>query len=152
MPTWLLIVIIVLVVLGGAAVVLYIFGKKSEKQKAKQEEDLSRNAQPLNFYIIDKKKMFLKDANLPKIVMDSVPKRAKIFKMPVLKVKVGNRVMTLLCDPDVYKTLLPKQEVKGMVAGIYVSSAKRIRGPQLESTKKRDKNGKVKESFIDKLR
>lgn len=152
MPTWLLIVIIVVVALAAIGVVIYIFGRKAQKKQAKQEEDLQKNAQQMTFYVIDMKKMRLKDAGLPKIVYDSVPKRSRIFKVPVLKVKAGNRVMSLICDPAVFKTILPKQEVKAMVAGVYVTSAKRVRGPQLESTKKKDKNGKVKESFIDRLR
>lgn len=152
MPTWLLIVIIVVVCVGGGIAALYFFGKKAQDKQAKQEEDLKKNAQPLNFYIIDKKKMFLKDSGLPKIVIDNMPKRAKIMKLPILKVKASNRVLSLMCDREVYKTLLPKQEVKAMVSGIYVVSAKRVRGPQLESTKKRGKDGKVKQSFIDRLR
>lgn len=152
MPTWLLILIIVLVVLAAIIFVMYFFGRKAQKKQAKQEEDLQKNAQPMTFYIIDMKKMRLKDAGLPKIVYDNTPKRSRIFKVPVLKVKAGNKVMSLICDPAVYKTILPKQEVKAMVAGIYVTSAKRVRGPQLESTKKRDKKGRVKESFIDRLR
>ena len=60
--------------------------------------------------------------------------------------------MSLVCDAEVYKTLLPKQEVKAMVAGIYVVSAKRIRGPVYEGKGKKTKDGKKKESFIDRLR
>ena len=58
--------------------------------------------------------------------------------------------MNLICDNAVYKEILPKQEVKAQVSGMYVISAKRIRGPVAEV--KRDKKGRVKESFIDRLR
>ena len=151
MPTWFWIVIGVAAVICAGLAALIILGKRAEKKQKETDAMLSKNSQPMSFYIIDKKKMRLKDAGLPKAVYDTVPKMGRITKMPVLKVKIGNRVTTLVCDRDVYKTLLPKQEVKAQVSGIYVTSAKRVRGPQVE-TKKTGKDGKVKESFIDKLR
>lgn len=143
--------LVVLGVLIIALLALFIFGRRTQKKQEAQEEDMRRQAQPMTFYIIDKKKMRLKDAGLPKVVYDSSPKLARISKVPILKVKVGNKVTNLVCDGEVYKTLLPKQEVKAQVAGIYVVSAKRVRGPVYED-KKSKKNNNNKESFIDKLR
>ncbi|MBR5930700.1 MAG: hypothetical protein IKZ95_01600 [Lachnospiraceae bacterium] len=151
MPTWFWIVIGITAVVAVVCILLIVFGKRTEKKQKQQEAEMQRNAQPMSFYIIDKKKMRLKNAGLPKVVYDNVPKMAKIWRMPILKVKVGNRVMNLICDDKVYKTLLPKQEVKAQVSGMYVISAKRVRGPIAEQ-KKRGKDGKVKESFIDRLR
>lgn len=150
MSTWLIILLIVLGVMIVALVLLYIFGRRTQKKQEAQEEDMKKQAQSMTFFIIDKKKMRLKDAGLPKIVYESSPKLARLGKVPILKVKAGNRVMNLVCDAEVYKTLLPKQEVKAQVAGIYVISAKRIRGPVYEG--KTGKDGKKKESFIDRLR
>ena len=152
MSPWLIVLICVLGAMIIALIVLYILGRRTQKKQEAQEEDMKKQAQPMNFFIIDKKKMRLKDAGLPKIVYDSSPKLARLGKVPVLKVKVANRVMNLVCDAEVYKTLLPKMEVKAQVAGIYVISAKRIRGPVYEGKVKRGKDGKKKESFIDKLR
>lgn len=151
MSTWVIIMLVVLGVLIIALLALFIFGRRTQKKQEAQEEDMRRQAQPMTFYIIDKKKMRLKDAGLPKVVYDSSPKLARISKVPILKVKVGNKVTNLVCDGEVYKTLLPKQEVKAQVAGIYVVSAKRVRGPVYED-KKSKKNNNNKESFIDKLR
>lgn len=145
--------IIAFIVLGLiliAMIVLYILGRRTQKKQESQEEEMKKQAQSMTFFIIDKKKMRLKDAGLPKVVYDSAPRLSRLGKVPVLKVKVGNRVMSLVCDAEVYKTLLPKQEVKAQVAGIYVVSAKRIRGPVYEG--KKTKDGKKKESFIDRLR
>ena len=47
--------------------------------------------------------------------------------------------MSLICDAKVYETLAPKQEVKATVSGIYVTAAKRIRGPIVESDPKKRK-------------
>jgi hypothetical protein len=55
-------------------------------------------AQPANLFIIDKKIMPMKDAKLPKVVMDQAPKRYQKAKIPVVKAKVGPQVMTLICD------------------------------------------------------
>ena len=152
MSPWLIVLLCVLGAMIIALVVLYILGRRTQKKQEEQEEDMKKQAQPMNFFIIDMKKMRLKNAGLPKIVYDSSPRLARLGKVPVLKVKVANRVMSLVCDAEVYKTLLPKQEVKAMVAGIYVVSAKRIRGPVYEGKGKKTKDGKKKESFIDRLR
>ena len=152
MSPWLIVLLCVLGAMIIAFVVLYFLGKKTQTKKEAQEEEMKKQAQPLNFFIIDMKKMRLKNAGLPKIVYESSPKLARLGKVPVLKVKAGNRVMSLVCDAEVYKTLLPKMEVKAQVSGIYVISAKRIRGPVYEGKKKKGKDGKPKESFIDRLR
>ena len=47
--------------------------------------------------------------------------------------------MSLVCDESVFSTILPKQEVKASVSGIYVNSAKRIRGPIVETDPKKRK-------------
>ena len=151
MPIWSIILLIVLVLMIAALIVLIVLGKKRQKKQEEQMEEMAKTAQTLNLYIIDMKKLRMKDAGLPKIVEESTGKMAKLTKMPILKVKAGNRVMSLVCDPDVYKTLLPKQEVKAKVSGIYVLSAKYIRGPKIEGGKEAAKQKKV-DKLLDKLR
>jgi len=109
---------------------------------------MAKSAQTLNCFVIDKKKMRLKNANMPKIVMESADWKTKLIRVPIVKVKVGPKVMTMGCDGDVYKTLLPKQEIKATVSGMYITSAKRIRGPVADAKKSKKKT----ESFFDKLR
>lgn len=124
--TVLLVILIVLVVLLG---ILAFFGRKAQKKQAEQKNAMDAMAQTMSLYIIDKKRMKLSEANLPKVVTDSVPKYMRWMKLPMAKVKAGSRVMTLLCDEPVFAQILPKQEVKATVSGIYITSAKRIRGP-----------------------
>lgn len=150
MPTWTIVVLIVLGVVLAVLLVLYLLGKKNQKKQEAQEEEIKKQAQPMSFYIIDKKRMRLKDAGMPKVMYESTPKLARIGRIPILKVKVANRVMNLMCEPDVFKTLLPKQEVKAQVAGMYVVSAKRVRGPVVEP--KKNRKGETKVSLLDKLR
>lgn len=150
MPTWLIIVLAVMVAIVIILLVLYLLGRRNQKKQEAQDEEIRKQAQPLSFYIIDMKRLHLKDAGMPKAMYDATPKLARLSKVPILKVKAGNRVMNLMCDPTVFKTLLPKQEVKAMVAGMYVVSAKRIRGPVPEV--KTNRKGEPKVSLLDRLR
>lgn len=151
MPVWTIILLCVLAAVIIAFIILMIVGRKRQKKQEEQTAELEKQAQTVSLFIIDMKKMRMKDAGMPKVVLESTPRMAKIAKMPVLKVKAGNRVMSLICDAEVYKTLLPKQEVKAKVAGVYVLSAKYVRGPKLDTAAKEKKRRKV-DQLLDKLR
>ena len=151
MPIWSIILLIVLALMIAALIVLVITGKKRQKKQDEQMEEMAKTAQTISLYIIDMKKLRMKDSGLPKIVAESTGRLGKLAKMPILKVKAGNRVMSLACDPEVYKTLLPKQEVKAKVAGVYVLSAKYVRGPKIEGGKEAGKQKKI-DKLLDKLR
>ena len=60
-----------------------------------------------------------------------------LTKVPIVKVKAGPRVMNLIADAKIYDQILPKQEIKATVSGIYITSFKRIRGPIYEPPKKK---------------
>lgn len=137
MNTFITVVLIILAIVVVVLGLLYFFGRKVEKKQAQQKSAMDAVAQTMSLYIIDKKRMKLKEANLPKIVTDSTPKYMRWAKMPMVKVKAGSRVMTLLCDERIFAQILPKQEVKAVVSGIYITSAKRIRGPLPEPKKKK---------------
>lgn len=123
--TVLLIILAVLVVL---LVALYIFGRKMQKRQAMQQEQMEAMKQNVNMLVIDKKKMKLKDAGLPQMVMDNANFLAKNSKLPIVKAKVGPRVMTLVCDAGIFDTIPVKKEIKATVSGIYITSVKGIRG------------------------
>lgn len=129
--------LIVLAVLVVILIVLYIFGRKAQKKADSQKEAMEAASQSMSFFVIDKKKMKIADAGLPKIVYEQTPKYLRRTKLPIIKVKVGPKVMSLICDAEVYKTILPKQEVKATVSGLYVTAAKRVRGPVYEPPKKK---------------
>ena len=148
MPFWAVMLIIV-VVLVGALVALYFFGKKAEKKQAEQQEQMEAIKQTVSMLIIDKKKMRLKDSGLPQMVIDQTPKLMRRTKMPVVKVKVGPRIMTLICDAAIFDQIPVKKEVKATVSGIYITGVRGIRGP-LETPQKKKKGfwGKM----LDKAR
>lgn len=137
MKTVLTVLLVILIILAVILGLLAFFGRKAQKKQAEQKATMDAMAQTMSLYIIDKKRMKLSEANLPKAVTDSVPKYMRWAKMPMAKVKAGSRVMTLICDESVFAQLLPKQEIKATVSGIYITSAKRIRGPVSEPKTKK---------------
>lgn len=144
MSTPTIVLLVILVILIVAAVALYFLGKKAEKKQAEQEEMMAAAAQQVSMLIIDKGKMRLKDAGFPAVVIESTPKYLRRSKVPVVKAKVGPRIMTLMCDAKVYDVIPVKKEVKATVSGIYITAVKGLRGP-LEVPKK-------KKGFLAKLK
>lgn len=138
LATWSIVLIVILVVLVAALIGLYFFGRNAEKKQAEQQKTMEANAQTINAFVIDKKKLKLKEAGLPSIVLEQSPKYARISKVPIVKVKAGPRVMNLIADPKVYEQILPKQDIKATVSGLYITSFKRIRGPIYEPPKKKE--------------
>lgn len=133
--TFATVMLIILAVLVVAVLALFFLGRKAEKKSAEQRELAEQSSQTMSFYVIDKKRVKIKDAALPKVVLEQTPKYLRRAKLPIIKVKVGPKVMSLICDEPVFATILPKQEVRAKVSGIYVTSAKRIRGPLPEPKK-----------------
>ena len=87
--------------------------------------------------IIDKKKMRLKDAGLPAAVLEQTPKMLRRSKMPIVKAKVGPKVMTLICDAQIYDSIPTKKEVKAVVSGLYITGVKGLRGSNEPTPKKK---------------
>ena len=74
MTTFSIVMIVIIVVLLAACIALYFFGKKAEKRQAEQQEQMEAAAQTVSMLVIDKKKMKLKEAGLPAIVLENTPK------------------------------------------------------------------------------
>ena len=137
MDTFLTVVLVIILVVAGLLALLYFLGSKAQKKQAEQQEMMDAMAQTVSMLIIDKKKMKLADAGLPKQVVDSTPKYLRWSKMPVVKAKIGPKVMTLLSDPQVFEQLPVKQEAKVVVSGIYITKVKSVRGGQVVQPKKK---------------
>ena len=74
MPLPVKIILIVLGVILLIFVVLIIVGRKMQKKQAQSQASIEAASQVMSMLIIDKKRMKLRDANLPKVVMEQVPK------------------------------------------------------------------------------
>ena len=121
--------IIILVILIAAIVALYFFGKKAQKKKDEQDAQMAAVAQTYSMLIIDKKKMKLKDSGLPQQVIDQTPKYLRWTKLPIVKAKIGPKVMTLIADDAIFADIPVKKEVKATVSGLYITGVKGLRGP-----------------------
>lgn len=141
---WWIIVLIVLAVLTVLLVVLYRFGNKLQERQLSQKEQMIEAAQPATMLIIDKKVLPMKDAGLPKVVMEQAPKRYHKAKLPIVKAKIGSTIQNMICDDAIFDQVPTKGEVKAMISGIYILSVKSVRGKKNvveEETGKKKKKG-----------
>lgn len=125
--TIVLLVILVIMIIG--LIVLYFLGKKAQKRKEEQDAQLAANAQTVPMLIIDKKRMRIKESGLPQAVIDQTPKLMRRTKVPIVKAKVGPKVMSLMADESVFDLIPVKKEVKATVSGIYITKVTGVRGP-----------------------
>ncbi|MBQ7463788.1 MAG: hypothetical protein IJS86_02905 [Lachnospiraceae bacterium] len=150
MNTGWIVLIIVVVLLIAATVGLYFFGKRMQKKQAEQQAQIDAAAQTVQMLIIDKKKMKLKDAGLPAIVMQNAPKLMRFSKVPVVKAKVGPQVMSFIADSAIFDTIPTKKEVKATVSGIYITAVKGVRGSIKAEPVKKSKFAQFKENLQKK--
>jgi hypothetical protein len=117
----LLILAIVILVLGVA---LYFLNSWACKKTAQQNEMVAQHKQTVTLYVIDKKKDKITNANLPKAMAEQVPRMGKMMKMPLVKVKMGPTIMTMICEAETFKVLPVKKTVTVDVAGAYIVGMK----------------------------
>lgn len=128
MSTPLIIMLVILVILIIAVIVLYVMGKKAEKKQVAQKEQMDAIAQTVSILVIDKGKMKLRDAGFPSAVLENTPKYLRRTKVPVVKAKIGPKIMTLMCDAQVFPLIPVKKEVKAVISGIYITGVRGVRG------------------------
>lgn len=122
-----IVLLIVLVVVVGLLIALGIYGRKLQKKSEESQAQMQAGAQTVSILVIDKKRLKLKEANLPKIVVDQTPKYLRGSKVPIIKAKIGPKVMNLMCDEKIFDLIPVKKEVKAVMNGIYVMDVKGLR-------------------------
>lgn len=130
MPVFLKVLLIVIAVIVVAFIILAIVGSRLQKKQDASQEQMKAAAQTISMLVIDKKMMKLKDANLPKIVLEQTPKYLRGSKVPVVKAKAGPQIMNLICDAKIFDSVPVKTEVKAVVSGIYIMEIKGSRAKQ----------------------
>lgn len=140
--------IVITVVLIAVVVALYFLGKKAQKRQEEQEAQINASKQTYTMLVIDKKRMKLKDAGLPQIVLEQTPKLLRGRKLPIVKAKVGPQIMSLICDERIFDQVPVKKEVKAAVSGIYMVEVKGLRGGNLKVPEK--KKSKFKQA-VEKM-
>ena len=105
--TWVIVMLVVIVLLIAALVALSIYGKKLQDRQEDSQRQLQEAAQSAKLLVIDKKKMKFKDSGLPPMVLEQVPKYMRGRKVPIVKAKIGPRIMSLICEDKIF-------DVKGL--------------------------------------
>ena len=142
MPIWLMIIIIIgLAVVAAFIIFNFTLKKKCERRADEQQQMIDETKETITMLIIDKKKMRLRDAGLPKMVVAEAPKRYLRRMMPIVKAKVGPRIMTFVAEKDVFKTIPLKTNVKASVSGIYITGFVPIKASKTADTVPQKKKG-----------
>ena len=131
------VLLVILVLLIAAAVFLYFYGKKLQDQQASQQAAFDAAKQTVSMLVIDKKKLRISQSGLPQIVVEQQPWYTKWMKVPIVKAKVGPRIMTFMADAAVFDVIPLKTECKVVISGLYITELKSARGgiPQVQKKK-----------------
>lgn len=92
------VLLIILVILIAVLVVLYFLGKRAQKKQEENQAQIEAAKQTVNMLIIDKKRLRIKESGLPQMVIDQTPKLMRRTKLPIVKAKIGPRIMTMVAD------------------------------------------------------
>ena len=138
------VLLIILVIIIGVMVALYFLGKRAQKKQDEQQAQIEAAKQTTSMLIIDKKRMPIKESGLPQMVIDQTPKLMRRTKLPIVKAKIGPKIMVLVADEKIFDLIPVKKEVKATVSGIYITEVRGVRGP-LEKPP-------AKESFFKRMK
>jgi hypothetical protein len=147
MSGWQIALLVIIIVMVAAIIALYFLGKRAQKRKEEQDAQIAAAAQTVTMLIIDKKRMRLKDAGLPQQVIDQTPKLMRRSKLPIVKAKVGPKVMSLIADEAIFEQIPVKKEVKATVSGLYITGVKGLRGPIEKPQKKKGFRAKLQDKY-----
>ena len=128
MSTPLKVLLIILVILVVALIVLYFIGRRMQKRQTEQRAQMEAMKQTVTMLIIDKKMLPLNKSGLPQMVIDQTPRLMRRSKLPIVKAKVGPRVMTLIAQDTAFEQLPVKTEARVVVSGLYITEVKSVRG------------------------
>ncbi len=109
MKTFLIVLGVIVLILLAIMAVLYFVGKKMQKRQEESQAQMQAASQTATILVIDKKRMKLKEAGLPKVVLENTPKYLRGSKVPIVKAKIGPKVMSLMCDDKIFPVLPVKK-------------------------------------------
>jgi len=137
MHTFWTVLLIILIVVVAILVVLFFVGRKLQSKQIEQKDAIEAAKQTVTMLVIDKKRLKIADSGLPKLVYEQTPRYLRWAKLPIVKAKVGPRVMTLVADESVFPLIPVKQEIRATVSGIYITDIKAVRGGTLPKVEKK---------------
>lgn len=122
------VLLIILVIIIGVMVALYFLERRAQKKQDEQQAQIEAAKQTTSMLIIDKKRMPIKESGLPQMVIDQTPKLMRRTKLPIVKAKIGPKIMVLVADEKIFDLIPVKKEVKATVSGIYITEVRGVRG------------------------
>ena len=120
------ILLVILIIAAVILAILYFLGNKLQKRQLEQQQMLDAAAQTVSLLVIDKKKL-----------VDQTPKYMRWTKVPVVKAKIGPKIVTLIADARVFECLPVKTEAKVVLSGIYITQIKSVRGGSIPTPPKK---------------
>ncbi len=72
---------------------------------------MQANKMTVSIFVIEKKKDKFSNQNVPKAVMDQIPKMLRGKKFPLVNAKSGPQIHTLIADEEVFKKIPVKQNI-----------------------------------------
>lgn len=130
--------IIVIAVVVVVLIIVYKMGKKQQAKREAQQETIDAMKQTMSMLVIDKKKLPIKDSGLPQQVIEQTPWYLRRNKVPIVKAKVGPKILLLIAENDIYDEIPLKKEIKATVSGLYITDIRGIRGPIEKPVKKKN--------------
>ncbi|MCP4131178.1 MAG: hypothetical protein GY754_09380 [bacterium] len=112
------------VVVAGVGVAIFFLRKNVKKKMDDQQSLVNQHKVTTSILVLEKKKDRVANANMPKTVLEQIPKVYKIKKVPIVKAKIGPQVMDLLCDEEVFNKLPERKTVRVELAGIFIAGIK----------------------------
>jgi hypothetical protein len=149
------IAIIVTLALGAIIAGLYFLNRWAMKKTDENQRMIEQSKMSVSMYVIDKKRDYVKNVNMPKAVYEQMPKFYRFIKMNFVKAKVGPQILTFFIDKHLFKFVEPKKTIRADVAGIYIVSIKGVKTSaemkKLASDKKKaDKQARENEKLVAK--
>ena len=121
METWMMVWIIIIIVVGLLVAGYFLLKRKMKQKLDTQKELVDQHKITTTILVLDKRMDHLKNANIPKKVVDQIPRIYKIKKVPIVKAKVGPMVLDLLCEEEIFGKLPEKKSVNVELAGIFIA-------------------------------
>lgn len=142
---WTDVLLIAVIVIAVIVFALYALNKWATKKMSAQNEMMEQYRMTQTAYIIDKKRDKITNVNMPKMVMEQIPKRAKLIKMNFVKAKIGPQIVTLIAaDKNLYNALPLKKSVKIDISGLYIVSMAGLKSAEQMRTIEKEKKEKAK--------
>lgn len=139
------IILIIVIVIAAIGAAFYFFNKWAYKKMDTQQTLIEKSKQSVSIYVIDKKKDKITNVNMPKMVVDQVPKVYKFMKMYFVQAKIGPQIITLMCDKKVFEAIPLKKNIKVEIAGIYIVNVFGMKSAEEIKAAKKAKKEKDKE-------